>query len=90
MQRSITPPDWHFHRDEERFLGWLLPYADEVAQPDPGDVVVFRFGRCYAHGGIVVAWPLIIHSYNQVGVREQDASAGKLAGRPVKFYRVKT
>ncbi len=84
------PADWHFHRDEERFLGWLTDYADEVATPEPGDVVVFKFGRCFAHGGIVTAWPLVIHSYNQVGVREQDASTGRLAGRQVKFFMVKT
>ena len=27
--------------------------AREVAEPQPGDVMVLRYGRCYSHGGIV-------------------------------------
>lgn len=57
--------DWFLHRDEERYMGHLLARARAVEQPDPGDVVLFRIGRCFAHGGIVtVAAPLtIIHAF---------------------------
>jgi len=84
------PADWHFHRDEERFLGWLSEYAEEVDSPEPGDVAVFKFGRCFSHGAIVTAWPNVIHAYMGDGVREQDATTGRLSGRAVKFYRVRT
>ncbi|MGP0058402.1 MAG: hypothetical protein ACLPID_03830 [Beijerinckiaceae bacterium] len=47
------PPDWHLHRGEEKYLGFILAHCAEVTQPEPGDVVVFRYGRCYSHGGIV-------------------------------------
>jgi cell wall-associated NlpC family hydrolase len=59
------PPDWHLHRSEERYLGFVFDLTHEVERPRPGDVVVFRFGRCYSHGGIVVAGdPLaIVHAY---------------------------
>lgn len=83
------PPDWHFHRDEERFIGWLTQFADEVESPEPGDVAVFKFGRCFAHGAIVIDWPLVIHSQIGECVREQDANSGQLAGREVKFFRTK-
>jgi cell wall-associated NlpC family hydrolase len=50
------PQDWHLHRDDERYLAGILEYAREIAgPPQPGDVVLFRFGRCFAHGGIVTA-----------------------------------
>jgi cell wall-associated NlpC family hydrolase len=47
------PPDWHLHRSEERYLGFVFDRCAEVDRPEPGDVVVFRYGRCYSHGGIV-------------------------------------
>ena len=47
------PADWHLHRGEERYLGFIFDRCCEVAQPLPGDVMVLRYGRCYSHGGIV-------------------------------------
>lgn len=100
------PPDWHLHRSEEKYLGFVFDRTREVfpaaPHPDafpqareavarggapqnsrrefcgdpastagegqrvqPGDVAVFRFGRCYSHGGIVVETdPIaIVHAY---------------------------
>jgi NlpC/P60 family putative phage cell wall peptidase len=83
------PPDWHLHRDAERYLEKLLPYAHELAgPPKPGDVAVFRYGRTYSHGAIVVAWPQVIHAYWQRGVVWGDATLYPLAGRPVRFFGV--
>jgi NlpC/P60 family putative phage cell wall peptidase len=57
--------DWMLHRDDERYLGFLIARAREVEAPQPGDVMLFRIGRCYAHGGIVTkSNPLaILHAY---------------------------
>jgi len=82
------PPDWHLHRDEERYLGWVQQYGKEVETPKPGDVVLFKFGRCLSHGGIVVDWPVIIHSYYGIGVIYEDVSRGPLARRKQVFYSV--
>ena len=59
------PPDWHLHRSEEKYLGFVFDRAHEVERPQPGDVAVFKFGRCYSHGGIVVeVAPLsIVHAF---------------------------
>jgi NlpC/P60 family putative phage cell wall peptidase len=59
------PPDWHLHRSEERYVGGVLEHAREVRAPQPGDVAIFKFGRCHAHGGIVTkVKPLtIVHAY---------------------------
>ena len=45
--------DWFLHRNEERYLGFLLARSCEVCRSLEGDIVLFRFGRCFAHAGIV-------------------------------------
>ena len=67
-------PDWHLHRGEERYLGFILDRCAERAAGAPGDVVVFRYGRCYAHGGIVTAAaPLtIVHAFSPAGCVLED------------------
>jgi cell wall-associated NlpC family hydrolase len=59
------PPDWMMHRSEEKYLGFVFDRAKEVLDPQPGDVMVFRYGRCYSHGGIVTETkPIkIVHAY---------------------------
>lgn len=68
------PVDWHLHRSEERYLGFIFDRGAETAQPQPGDVMVFRYGRCYSHGGIVTAAaPLrIVHAYYQARMVIED------------------
>jgi cell wall-associated NlpC family hydrolase len=57
--------DWFLHRNEERYLGFLLARSHEVRVPLEGDIVLLRVGRCFAHAGIVSrADPLtIIHAF---------------------------
>jgi len=59
------PPDWHLHRSEERYLGFVFERARRVAEPGEGDVMVMRYGRAYGHGGIVTKTaPLtIVHAF---------------------------
>lgn len=81
------PPDWHLHRDEERYLGIVTRFAHEVPEPTgPGDFVLYRWGRCFAHGAIIVGWPAIIHAVIHVGVALDDGNAGQLAGRPRRYF----
>jgi cell wall-associated NlpC family hydrolase len=47
------PIDWHLHKGDERYLGFIFDRGSEVSEPQPGDVMVLRYGRSYAHGGIV-------------------------------------
>jgi NlpC/P60 family putative phage cell wall peptidase len=80
------PPDWNLHRDAERYLEGVMRYAHPVETPSAGDVALFKFGRCFAHGAIVTDWPHLIHAFVRVGVIEGDATQGALRGRPVKFF----
>lgn len=73
-------PQWHLHRDEEKYLEFIRRFAADVAgpperAPQPGDVIVWRFHRAFAHGGIVTAWPLVVHAFIGSGVNEDDALA---------------
>jgi cell wall-associated NlpC family hydrolase len=71
------PVDWHLHRSDERYLGFIFDRSAEAAEPLPGDVMVFRYGRCYSHGGIVTAAaPLrIVHAYYQARMVIEDEVA---------------
>jgi len=77
--------DWMMHRNEERYLSFLLERAHLVESPGPGDVILFRIGRCFAHGGIVTKpHPLtIIHAFMPAGcvLEDEVARSAELADR---------
>lgn len=72
----------------EPFKG-ILDYCVEVAGPagefggEPGraaprapmagDVVIWKFGRCFSHGAVVVRWPLVMHAYSGLKAGQEDA-----------------
>lgn len=84
------PQDWMLHRDEERYLKSVEKYAHRVEVPKPGDIALFKFGRCVSHAAIVVEWPIVIHSYKIAGmVTYDDVTANKnLENRLVGFWSV--
>ena len=115
------PPDWHLHRDLERYLAYVLQVAHEVLPPlamsgaavatiaggdravqavggpvsaqraEPGDIVLYKWGRCFAHGAIITKpWPEeVIHAYAPVGaVTAGRGDEGRLRDRETKFFSV--
>ena len=93
---EFYPPDWHLHRADERYLNHVVALATEITAPMPGDFVLWRIGRAYAHGAIVIAWPRIIHAVVGIGVIEDDGESPTLAFgrrrhdgmRPRKFFSI--
>ena len=79
-------PDWHLHRNEEQYVGWLQRYGREVETPNVGDVIVWKFGRCFSHGAILCPDNMIIHSYLGQGVRWERRDAAVFEGRPCKYF----
>ena len=82
--------DWHLHRSEERYLGFVIDRAREVALPQPGDVMILRYGRCYSHGGIVTSSdPLaIVHAYYPARqVIEEEIARNAVLSAPVRRPR---
>lgn len=66
------PAQWFLHRDEEKYLGWVAKYNKHISpeQVQPGDIAVYKFGRCAAHGAIIVDDELMIHAYLPAGCVE--------------------
>ncbi|MFZ6686580.1 C40 family peptidase [Undibacterium sp. SXout11W] len=85
------PPDWHLHRDAERYLGWVEQYADPVETPEPGDIAVFQFGRCVSHAAIVIDWPLVLHAFRKERevVLSDVSTSSDFSERLRGFYRLK-
>ena len=47
---------------------------------------MFKFGRVFSHGAIVVDWPRLIHAYWAIGVVWGNATLHPLKHRPVRFF----
>ncbi len=62
------PPEWHVHRGEERYLAWLAPLAAEIETPQAGDIVLFQYGRCFSHAGIMISRDEMVHAYAPLGM----------------------
>jgi len=94
------PIDWNLHRDAERYREGVRRFAHEIPGPPlPGDVVLWKFGRCFSHGAIVIEWPQVIHAHMGSVTRIEDVETAawlKLIGegkredrgkpRPREFY----
>lgn len=64
------PAQWAQHQRAEKFLEFVQSFGTEIYEnPQPGDVVLFQFGHCWAHGAIIVDWPVIIHANPTVNPR---------------------
>lgn len=56
---------WHVNRGGQRYMDMVLACgARAVEAPQPADLVLYKFGRSFAHGAIVLdpGWPQIIEA----------------------------
>jgi NlpC/P60 family putative phage cell wall peptidase len=84
------PADWHLHRQEERYAGIVQRFAAEITaeEAQPADLILFRFGRAYSHGAIIVEPGIVVHAVRQDGcvtLGDLDRDA-QLIGRPRRFF----
>jgi cell wall-associated NlpC family hydrolase len=86
---------FHLSHDDEWYLKLAQQHGKELPPgqtPKPGDFALYKIGRVFSHGAIVINWPHIIHAYIHVGVTLDHADKGWKAvqknGRPreVKFF----
>jgi cell wall-associated NlpC family hydrolase len=74
LMEHFEPPfysvDFNLHRSEEWYKAIIEQYCVlvEGRDPLPGDIVLYKFGRCFSHGTIVCDWPHIISADIQRGV----------------------
>ena len=58
------PPDWNLHAKADNYIvEEINKYADRVTNPDVGDIVLFYFGRCVAHVGVIIENGLFVHCH---------------------------
>lgn len=80
------PQDFALHSPDERFLRVVERFTTPVAVPGPGDVAVWKFGRCFSHAAIIIEWPRIIHALRGEGVVLDSAENPELINRKVRFF----
>jgi len=79
IQLPLYSPQWHLHRDEDKYLDFIKRFCVEVERPPIiGDIVVWKFHRCFSHGAIVVDWPTVIHAFIGSGCMEDDAVKNRM------------
>ena len=83
-------PQWHLHHTEELYIAEVEKFCREkILTPNAGDFVLFRIGRAYSHGAIVIDWPVVIHSYIPHGVQITDVHKdGAFHGRKWKCFEL--
>lgn len=87
------PQDWALHKGDELYLSFISDYVKEIEKPELGSIVMFQFGRCFSHAGIVTERNTVIHSWGRTAhgsVMESQWSfflRGEKS-RPCKFYEV--
>lgn len=80
----------HLHTDTTEYVDTILKYCDEIpeAEAQPGDLVLWKVARAFAHGGIVIDFPTVIHSMTKHGVIYSNANLDDfLLRRQRRFFR---
>lgn len=93
---NVPLPDyavqWFLNRSDELYLDMLHKCGlHEVPKPTgQGDIFIVKFGRTFAHGGIVLNWPRVIFANPRVRpprVMINDYYDNPMfMGREVKFF----
>lgn len=82
--------EWFLHRDEELYLEWVRPHAREISREElaPGDFVIWKFGRTFSHGAIVIEPPVVIHAVmaGRAVIRADMDRDEELRTRPALFF----
>ena len=81
---------WHLHHSEEILLQKVIELGGvETAAPEPGNFILWKIGRTYSHGGIILAWPQIIHAVARQTVYTADAlTDGTVSRKPYKVFEL--
>lgn len=85
------PPDWHLHRSEELYVQTIERFASEFDwrqhTPQPGDIVVWKYGRTFSHGGIVSEWPNVVHAFAPYRMVDETPVPGSpMDGREMRAF----
>lgn len=78
---DVTPytADWFLHSDRELLRDMVRPHCVQVLAPEPGDIILFQFGRAASHAGIITDGDplMMVHAYRPSrGVRVDECGVG--------------
>ena len=60
------PPDWNLHAKADDYITEeVKKFADEVKEPNVGDLILFHIGKCVAHVGVIIENGLFIHCFKK-------------------------
>lgn len=83
---------WMMSRDEELYLSYVFPYAVEISREKvkAGDFAIWKYGRTFSHGAIIIDPPTVIHAVVRGGavVRANMDQEEELKSRPARFFTV--
>ena len=85
------PTQWHLHRSEELYVAQVLRLAREIAPHavQPGDLMLWRYGRTFSHGALALTRPRVIHAVRGAGVTLDDMTVNEeLRTRAVRAFSV--
>lgn len=83
------PQQFGLHRSEEQFIRFVTRHADEIKAPEPGCVALFKYGRCYSHGGVMISETRLVHAVLREGrVNYADLTDVDLVDRAPRFFTV--
>lgn len=80
---------WHLHREEELYLKFVFERAKEINldEAESGDFLIWRFGRTFSHGGIMIDNCRVIHAQIEMGVIIDDITQNsELINRPRRAF----
>jgi hypothetical protein len=66
------------HQCNPMYIDLVRKHSVETAAKDPGNIAMYRVGKSYGHGCIIVEWPMVIHAGEHTGVELADATQGRL------------
>jgi cell wall-associated NlpC family hydrolase len=86
---GVYDPQFGMHRSQEQFMSWVLKYGTEVEEPKVGGVILFKYGRCFSHGGIIVSQASFVHAVINAGcVIESRLDEPEYCSKTRKFFEV--
>jgi cell wall-associated NlpC family hydrolase len=59
------PSDWALHNEDTRYTDWIDPYVVRVPRPIRGGISVYKYGRSFSHGVIVLDRQNVIHAWGR-------------------------
>jgi NlpC/P60 family putative phage cell wall peptidase len=83
-QPPVYSPEWHLHNNQEVLLDTLRRMGcqeRDIVARQPGDILVFRYGRVASHCGVLVGPDYLVHASNADGQVVHHRLDAKLFGR---------